>query len=80
MLKLTKEEQVFAEQLHLLRKHLHQLKIEEAAHVDRLLTILRGHQEMWAEGDTDSGILVNSFKSDEAEDVLVTKFGRSPIY
>jgi len=44
MMKLTKEESVYVEQLHDIRRRAEILRIEEITHTDRLLTILRGNQ------------------------------------
>lgn len=43
MMKLTKEESIFVEQLAYIKKKLEALEIEKETHTDRLLTILRGH-------------------------------------
>lgn len=44
MMKFTKEESAFVEQLQSIRKAMAMLQIEEATQIDRILTILRGHQ------------------------------------
>ena len=72
MFKLTEDEQVYARQLFDIRKKIAQLRIEEDTHVDRLLSILRGHQVKRAEG---GGYLVSSIIMDSKEEILVTHHG-----
>ena len=76
-LKLTDEESVFARQLFKVRRRIEQLVIEENTQVDRLLTILRGHQAQVAEGT--GGYMVSRHVVDNYERLVVTEHGKNPF-
>lgn len=68
MMKFTKEESTFVEQLQSVRKAIAMLQIEEATQVDRILTILRGHQVNTA-FTHDSRITITRVVKDSMEHV-----------
>lgn len=70
MMKLTKEESVFVEQLHDVRRRLMALTVEEDTHVDRLLSILRGHKAKAARTD-DSRFEIEYFIADGREGIII---------
>lgn len=76
MLKLTEEESVFLKQLFRIRRDMEILAQEQDTHVDRLLTILRGHGAKMAEGK--EGLTAERVKCDGYEAVIVRRDGRLP--
>jgi len=74
VMKLTREEAVFVGQLFKIRHELAKLYAEETTHVDRLLTILRGHQSQEAKCNHDgTSFLITRVIKDSMEDVWINK-------
>lgn len=70
MMKFTKEESVYVEQLADIRKKINILQVEEATQTDRILSILRGHQAQVAMS-ADNKFIVTRGVKDSVESVLV---------